>query len=105
MGQFHLEKGFLSTSSVEEGGFAGSEEFDDVQRGACNITMRYKVAAGTHDGILLVGSDLTYSEGQSEYLVRSGSLAYVSEVEMSKDGKSAVLDCVLIPRQFYDPER
>ena len=101
-GQFHLEKGFLSTSIVEEDGFAGRKEFDDIQRGACNITMRYKVAAGTHDGILLAGSDLTYSEGQSEYLIKSGSLAYISKVEISEDERGAVLDCVLVPSQFYD---
>ena len=102
-GQFHLEQGFLSTSIVESDSFAGRAEFDDVQRKACDITMRYRVASGTHDGILLAGDELSYSGNQNEYLIRSGSLAYISDVEIGEDGQSAILDCVLVPSQFYNP--
>ena len=103
-GQFHLERGFLSTSVEEEGSYAGRESFDDPLKPACNISMRYKIPAGTHEGILLTG-DASYSPSQSEYLIRSGSLSYISNVEISEDGGSAVVDCVLVPRQFYEQQQ
>ena len=98
-GQFHLERGFMSTSVAEEGSYAG-RDFDDPLRKECNISMRYRVPAGTHEGVLLTG-DLSYSGGQSEFLIRSGSLSYIEGVKLSEDGGSAVIECVLIPRQLY----
>ena len=103
-GQFLLERGFLSTSISEEGSFAQREAFDDELRKECNIVMRYRVPAGTHEGVLLKGENLSYSDQQDEFLIHSGSLAFITKVELSEDGKNAAIDCVLIPKQLYSAE-
>ena len=101
-GQFYLERGFTSTSIVEDSSFAGRESFDDPLRKACNIEMRYKIPEGCKDGIMLIGEPLAYSKTQDEYVINNFSLAYIDNVEVDKENNSAVIDCILVPRGFYD---
>lgn len=100
--QLFLDTGFCSTSFIADHSFAG-RTFDDPLRKSCNITIKYLVPAGSHEGVGLLTDRLSYSPNQNEYLINRDNLSYISKVAISKDQSSAELEMALIPREIYDP--
>jgi tetratricopeptide (TPR) repeat protein len=101
-GQFYLERGFTSTAISLDQSFIGREEFDDVRRKPCNVGIRYMIPKGTNEGVVIPRGSLSYSHSTDEYVLHSSALSYIDNVEVSEDGESAAVSCVVIPREYYD---
>ena len=102
-GQFFLESGFTSTAIVPEKGFAG-RELDDPMRQKCNIEIVYLIPGETEDAVALLTDEVSYSPGQTEYLLQKGTLSFVKEVKVDAEHNSAQLLMVVIPRNVYDQQ-
>jgi len=101
-GQFFLDEGFCSTSFMPETSFAHRDQFDDPQRETCNVAIEYLIPQNCHEGVGLLSERVSYNPEQHEYLINRDNLSYVSQVNISDDGKSAQLQMMLIPREIYD---
>jgi len=97
---FMLDKGFISTSIVRENSFADQEE-GGYLIGASNIEVRYHVPANYRTGVGLFTRDLSHTPEETEYLINSQTLMFVSEVTFDKEGH-AIIDAIVIPKEVYD---
>ena len=97
--QFYLEKGFTSTALVQDKSFAQVKP-SGLWIGDSNIEIKYHLPAGSHDYVGLFSEEFSYSPEQSEVLLDSWSLSYISDVKI--DGDCAYLDMILIPKELYD---
>lgn len=95
-GQMLLDKGFVSTSLVEDRCFYRQENDLGLNY---NVKIEYLVPEEFGDGICL--SSLTYSPGQCEYLINAWNMARV--VDVIYDGNDGVIvKAVLVPKKVYD---
>lgn len=101
-GQLYLERGFTSTAISLDQSFVGREKFDDVRRKPCNVGIRYMIPKGTNEGVVIPRGSFSYSHSTDEYALHSSTLSYIDNVEVSEDGESAAVSCVVIPREYYN---
>lgn len=94
-GQMLLDKGFVSTSLVEERCFYKMENDLGLNY---NVKIEYLVPEEFTDGICL--SSLTYSPGQCEYLINAWNMAKV--VDVIHDGDGVIVRACLVPKKVYD---
>ena len=94
-GQMLLDKGFVSTSLVEDRCFYKMENDLGLNY---NVKIEYLVPEEFTDGICL--SSLTYSPGQCEYLINAWNMAKV--VDVVHDGDGVVVKACLVPKKVYD---
>ena len=99
-GQFMLEKGFTSTA-IERGRSFADKDTGSFWIGSSNVEMHYRIPAGSHTGVALLSSGLSYSPGQTEYLVDRNSLVYLSSVTFDKKDH-AVIEAVVVPQDVYE---
>lgn len=94
-GQMLLDKGFVSTSLVEDRCFY---KMDNELGLNYNVKIEYLVPEEFTDGICL--SSLTYSPGQCEYLINAWNMAKV--VDVIHDGDGVIVKACLVPKKVYD---
>ena len=94
-GQMLLDKGFVSTSLVEDRCFY---KMDNELGLNYNVKIEYLVPEEFTDGICL--SSLTYSPGQCEYLINARNMAKV--VDVIHDGDGVIVKACLVPKKVYD---
>jgi len=94
-GQMLLDKGFVSTSLVEDRCFY---KMDNDLGLNYNVKIEYLVPEEFTDGICL--SSLTYSPGQCEYLINAWNMAKV--VDVIHDGDGVIVKACLVPKKVYD---
>ena len=94
-GNILLDKGFVSTSLVDEKCFYKKENDLGINY---NVKIEYLVPEEFEDGICL--SSLSYSPGQCEYLINAWNMARV--VDVIHDENGAILKAILIPKKIYD---
>lgn len=99
-GKYLYEKGFSSTSVVRSHSF-----FEQKQDWAehCNIEIEFLIPEESRDGALLLNDNLSYSEGQLEYVLNSDSLFKITSVKVDPENNRAYLMAVLIPKILWDP--
>ncbi len=101
VGHYIYESGFTSSSLLRNHSFfAKQPEWGD----RCNIEIEYYIPANSHDGAILLSDALSYSKGQIEYVMNSGSLSKIISVEIDKENDTARLQAVLIPKTLWDPK-
>ena len=94
-GQMLLDKGFVSTSLVEDRCFY---KMDNDLGLNYNVKIEYLVPEEFTDGICI--SSLTYSPGQCEYLINAWNMAKV--VDVIHDGDGVIVKACLVPKKVYD---
>ena len=94
-GQMLLDKGFVSTSLVEDRCFY---KMDNELGLNYNVKIEYLVPEEFTDGICL--SSLTYSPGQCEYLINAWNMVKV--VDVVHDGDGVIVKACLVPKKVYD---
>ena len=94
-GQMLLDKGFVSTSLVEDRCFY---KMDNDLGLNYNVKIEYSLPEEFTDGICL--SSLTYSPGQCEYLINAWNMAKV--VDVIRDGDGVIVKATLVPKKVYD---
>ena len=60
------------------------------------------IPKGTNEGVVIPRGSFSYSHSTDEYVLHSSALSYIDNVEVSEDGESAAVSCVVIPREYYD---
>lgn len=95
-GGFLLDKGFVSTSLVDEACYYKKENELGLNY---NVKVEYLVPEEFGDGVSI--SNISYSPGQCEYLINSWNLAKVMSVRMDGDD-GAIVSAMLIPKHVYD---
>jgi len=100
IGRYFYEEGFTSTSLLQETSFFSKQpEWGDF----CNIEIEYLISADSDDGMALINDSLSYSESQNEFLINSGSLFKVLNVEIDSNNNQAKVIMVLIPEKIWNP--
>lgn len=94
-GQMLLDKGFVSTSLVEDRCFY---KMDNELGLNYNVKIEYLVPEEFTDGLCL--SSLTYSPGQCEYVINSWNMAKV--IDVIHDGDGVIVKACLVPKKVYD---
>ena len=98
-GKFLLDKGFVSTSLLENNCFYKKENelgFD------YNIKIEYLIPEDFKDGMYIgTNPNLTYSPMQYEYLINAHNMAKVARVRIGEDN-TATLTAVMVPKHIYD---
>lgn len=101
-GQYIYESGFSSTSLLRSYSFFEKElGWGDW----CNIEIEYYIPGSCQDGAVLLSDVLSYSKGQIEYVINSGSLTKITNVDVDTEHNRAFLKAVLIPRRLWDPNQ
>lgn len=95
-GSFLLDRGFVSTSLVDDACYYKKENELGLNY---NVKIEYLVPEEFGDGVSI--SNLSYSPGQCEYLINAWNLAKVIEVKMDQDD-GAIVSAMLIPKYVYD---
>lgn len=95
-GGFLLDRGFVSTSLVDDACYYKKENELGLDY---NVKIEYLVPEEFGDGVSI--SNLSYSPGQCEYLINSWNLAKVVGVSMDGDD-GAIVSAMLIPKYVYD---
>lgn len=99
-GKYFYELGFTSTSVIKNHSFFGS---NDGWGTNYNVEIEYLIPSETDDGILLDSENLSYSKSQYEYLIESGSLSKILDVDIDSDNKKAYIKMMLIPEKVWNP--
>lgn len=102
-GQLFYESGFTSTSVVREKSFF-NQQLDDTYRRACNIEVEIHVPKGSHDGVP-VHLDYRNTEEftrRTEFIINSGSLFRIKDVDVDNDANTAHVVMELIPKSVWD---
>ena len=95
-GGFLLDKGFVSTSLVEESCYYRMPNELGINY---NVKIEYLIPEEFEDGISL--GNATYCPNQNEYLINAWNLASVVDVTM--DGEDGcVVRAMMIPKKVYD---
>lgn len=95
-GSFLLDKGFVSTSLVEESCYYRKPNELGLNY---NVKIEYLVPEEFEDGVSI--GNVSYSPGQSEYLINVWNIAQV--VDVSMDGNDgAIVRALLVPKRVYD---
>lgn len=104
--QFFLETGFTSTSLLPDTSFV-DRDFNDPLRNPCNIEIKYRIPADSHDGVGLLSNELSYNPEQNEFLLNRYSLSFISNVKVDETHNRATMEMTLIPSSIYDdsPEK
>lgn len=97
-GQFMYDSAFVSTSINLKDSFFKKENELGLNY---NVLINYLMPADFDDGIFLTG-DMSYSNGQKEYLINKGNLSYVTDVKINEDG-TAYITAIMVPKKVYDP--
>lgn len=95
-GSFLYDKGFVSTSLVEDKCFYKKTNELGLDY---NVKIEYLVPEEFEDGISI--SNVSYSSGQCEYLINTCNLSYVDDV-ISDGDNNAIIRAMLIPKRIYD---
>lgn len=98
-GKFLYDHGFTSTSILEETCYFG-KTLDDGRN--CNVEIRYLIPAESNDGALLINNNVSYAVSQNEFLLNSGSLSKVIDVNVDTNSNTAVITVALVPKMVYD---
>lgn len=96
-GNFLLDKGFVSTSLIEEKCFFRKDNDLGLNY---NVKIEYLIPEEFEDGIYIGEEYLSYSPEQYEYIINSWNMAKVCSVNVEED--SAVIKAMLIPKKVYD---
>lgn len=95
-GNILLDKGFVSTSLVEDACYYKKSNELGLNY---NVKIEYLVPEEFEDGVSI--GNVSYSPNQSEYLVNSWNIAKV--IDVSKDGMDgAIVKAMFIPKKVYD---
>ncbi len=95
-GSFLYDRGFVSTSLVEDASFYNKTNELGLDY---NVKIEYLVPEEFEDGISI--GNVSYSPGQSEYLINTCNLSYVVDV-ISLGNDKAIVKAIFIPKKIYD---
>ncbi len=103
-GQLFYESGFTSTSVVREKSFF-NQQLDDTYRRACNVEVEILVPKESHDGIPVNLDQRNIDEfaRRTEFVINSGSLFRIKNVDVDSDANTAHVVMELIPKSVWDP--
>jgi hypothetical protein len=95
-GGFLLDKGFVSTSLIDESCYYRKPNELGLNY---NVKIKYLIPEEFEDGISL--GNATYCPGQHEYLINVWNIANVVDVTM--DGEDGcIVRAMMIPKKVYD---
>lgn len=98
VGQYFYDSGFTSTSLLRDRSFFDRDlEWNEK----CDIEIEYYISKECNDGLPLIRDELSYTKGQSEFLINKGSLTKIVDVKINNDGK-AYIKAVLIPQKIWN---
>lgn len=98
-GEYFFDMGFTSTSFLKDKCFFDRPlEYHDK----CDILIEYLILAESNDGVPLINDDLSYSKGQTEFLINKGNLSKIIDVNFSEDGTKAYLKAILVPQKILN---
>lgn len=96
-GQYLYDKAFTSTSLIRNNSFFNKElEYHSP----CNVEIEYLFPKENVEGFPLITNDTSYSNIQSEFLINSGSLVKVVDVQIIDN--NAYMKVVYIPHKIWD---
>ena len=95
-GQYLLDRGFVSTSLVEDECFYRKDPKNGVNY---NVMIEYLVPEEFTDGIIMGG--VSHYEEEGEYLINVWNMAQVTGVRKESDDR-AVVQAMLVPKRVYD---
>ena len=101
-GEFIYEPGFTSTSIVKNNDFFNKQNDLGLNY---NIRIVYSIDGNYKDGALLYNDSLSYSKGQTEFIINKSSLSYVNEVIVDENNNEATIYVTLIPTEIWDKRR
>lgn len=93
------EDAFTSTSVIKENCYF-NKELECVN--FANILIEYYIPEESKDGALLINDFLSYSKGQTEYVINRGCLTKIFDVIISEDKKTAIIKAALIPKSLWN---
>lgn len=96
--QFYYESGFTSTSLLRDTSFYKKQSDNKT---LCNIEIEYYIPKESSDGAMLLSDTLSISKEQNEYLINSGSLFKIIDVNINKEKNIAFLKAILIPKKIW----
>lgn len=97
-GQILFDKGFVSTSLLEERCFFGMDNDLGLNY---NVKMEYIIPSEFKDGIYLE-NNMSYSPKQREFVINTSNISKVYDVSIDKEKNTAFIKTVLIPKEIYD---
>lgn len=95
--KFILDKGFVSTSLIEDRCFFQKENELGMNY---NVKIKYLIPEEFEDGIYIGDDNLSYSPQQCEYIINAWNIAKVCSVNV--EGDSAEVVAMMIPKKIYD---
>lgn len=98
-GKYMYEEGFTSTSIAKESSYF-NKSFENGK--ICNVGIKYLIPRESSDGVLLIDDMLSFSPNQNEYLLNSGSLVKVVDVNIDLENNLGELVVVLVPKKVWD---
>lgn len=95
VGSFIFDNGFTSTSFLRDKSFFGR----NLNSSLYNVEITYYIPKEENEGLPLIDYNLAYDNNEAEFLLESGNLSKVLDVEI-KDNK-AFMKVAFIPRKIY----
>jgi len=102
-GEYIYKSDFTSTALLRDRSFFDNSKVEFG--GTRDIEIQFLIPKESNDGIPIVGADMSYSLGQTEYLINSGSLIKIVDVILNEDESKAFIKAVYIPKKVYDREK
>lgn len=99
-GKYFYERGFTSTSVLEENSYYNQPPDESKQY---NIKIKYLIPEYCNDGAIICNNVLSYSPNQTEYLITSGSLFKVIDVNIKNN--EANITMALVPNKIYEKDK
>lgn len=97
--KYMYEEGFTSTSIIRNNSYFGQNLENSKNY---NIEIKYLIPKESKDGALLIEDNLSFSPGQTEYLINKGSLAKIIDVKINIETNQAQLTALLIPKKLWN---
>ena len=99
VGTYYYDLGFTSTSLLRNKSFF-NRELD--YHNYCNIEIEYMIPQECSDGIPVINEDMSYSVSQCEFVINSGSLSRIVDVQVDKEVNKAYIKALLIPTKIWN---
>lgn len=98
-GKYMYEEGFISTSVIKSNSYF-NKKFENNKN--YNVEIKYLISKESKDGALLIDDNLSFSKGQTEYLINKGSLVKILDVKINIESNEAHLIALLIPKRLWN---
>lgn len=101
-GEFMYEKGFTSTSLIENNSYFNQQLETGINY---NVKIIYLIDGNySGDGILMGNEAMSYSPNQTEFILGNGALSKVSEVMIDEQEQTATIIACLVPKNIWNKQ-